>query len=825
VATEHRGTLAPGYTLEEYRIESVLGRGGFGVTYLAYDAHLEKQVAIKEYLPSQFAVREADSTVVPRSTADADDFRRFLERFLREARTLAKLQHPNIVRVLRYFEGLGTAYMVMEYERGKSLGQTLQAMTAPPDVAWICGWLRPLLDGLAAVHAAEFLHRDIKPPNIFIRLDGTPLLLDFGAARSVAADAGGLTAIYTAGYAPLEQYSSEGNQGAWTDIYGMAAVLYRVVTGNAPIDAPQRSQRDTLVAAIQCAGTRYDPRLLAPIDWGLRLDERARPQSVAEWRAGRDGVAGLDAILCPDEPTAVQPPTRPSVHERTTVVAPAAPKVRSSRTRIAVAAGATVIVALAAVLALRGWFERPESDRETARDETPVHDTTAQQATGERGGTGGSRAWSDLPVMNVSDSAIVALGMVDGTDTRYQQDPELLMSDLRTDVRRQILEKAVGIYVERGALLEHYDELASALFGHGELVERLVDDARPRHTPGGLVYLPAAAEVRLQDLRKLVFRLSREERLALIRAQGDPLISVAVSIRDAERGSPIERSALAENVIKQRIREFGFRVASPRGDGGPAPDFAIESEAKLKTLRHTLPASGLTIQKYALTSWTVKCTDLASDEDIYFDNRIPEVGSGSWPDEDRALQEIGTLVADAFSRDFFAEHLPRTSRTTRLAIRGLPAEAAPLLQRELVGLRSVVRVDAAADTGDTTAFDVRWYDQGPGGEQSFDGTVLAPVRRKLGRDCLVADTDGGAEVAVRLSADCAHGLPAKLTALPPAALGDAPAQRLAALARSLDTMRLFAQINRDAVSALAASGSPLARDALVAPAPPAKVEL
>ncbi|MBI3770021.1 MAG: serine/threonine protein kinase [Deltaproteobacteria bacterium] len=801
--TEHRGTLPPGYELEEYRVESVLGRGGFGVTYLAHDSRLDQQVAIKEYLPCQFAVREVDSTVVPRSTADEAEFHRFLDRFLREARTLAKLRHPNIVRVLRYFEGLGTAYMVMEYERGKSLGQILRELTAPADSAWICGWLLPLLDGLAAVHAANFLHRDVKPDNIFVRTDGTPLLLDFGAARSVAGESSGLTTVYTAGYAPIEQYSPDGKQGPWTDIYGMAAVLYRIITGKPPIEAPLRSQNDALVPAVRAGTGRYDARLLAPIDWALRVDERARPQSVAEWRRGRDGAPGLDAVLCPEAPTVVAP----ELHDRSE---PRRAGGRRWQTR-AGAAVAMVVVVIAAALLVR--LRSPT---------VPRVDDHASSAVGAPGGDAGG-------FVDVADSAISALGMVDGTDARYAANPELLMVDLRSDARQQVIEKAVGIFVQRGALLEHYESLAKEIFGRGELLERLVDDAQPRRSDDGLVYLPAAAEVRFQDLRKIVFRLSRDERLALISAQGDPLISVTVSVRDAERGSPIERSPLAENVIKQRIRDFGFRVASPRDagsgdrDGGPRPDFAIESEAKLKTLRHTLPASGLTIEKYVLTSWTVKCTDRASDEDIYFDNRIPD--SGSWADEDRALQEIGTLIADAFSRDFFAEHLPHASRNSRLAIHGVPStEAAGLLRRELLGLRSVVHV-ATAPAGDGARFDVRWYDQGPGGEQSFDGTVLAPLRRKLGRDCLVAESDASADVAVRLSTECAHDLLTKLATLPAAALSEASAERLGALARSLETMRKLALLNPDGVNALAARGLPLARDALVPAAASRKIEL
>jgi serine/threonine-protein kinase len=224
----------------------------------------------------------------------------------------------------------------------------------------------------------------------------------------------------------------------------------------------------------------------------------------------------------------------------------------------------------------------------------------------------------------------------------------------------------------------------------------------------------------------------------------------------------------------------------------------------------------LTIQKYVLTSWTLRCTDSATGEDIYFDNRVPE--GSSWPDEDRALQEIGKLIADSFSHDFFAEHLPRTSRQNRLVIRGIPSEdSRTLLRQELLGLRSVAQAEAQ-DAGDNDVrFAVRWYDQGPGGEQSFDGTVLAPLRRKFGSACLPVESQrGGDEIVVRLAAACAAELGPRLETLPPAALCEAPAERLAALARSVGMMQMFAQINPDGVGVLAARGLPLARDALAA---------
>jgi len=235
--TSHQHAFPTGTVLNEYRLSGLLGAGAFGITYLARDTHLDKDVAIKEYLPNAFAARAADGTVVPITQQQAQDYRWGLERFSQEARTLAKFSHPNIVRVIRYFESHGTGYVVMDYERGQPLKAFVQLNPCPSEAA-IKALVRPLLDGLEKVHAAGFLHRDIKPDNIFLREDGAPVLIDFGSARQTASDTGQpLTTILTPGYAPFEQYTTSKKQGPWSDIYSMGGVLYFVITGRNPPDA------------------------------------------------------------------------------------------------------------------------------------------------------------------------------------------------------------------------------------------------------------------------------------------------------------------------------------------------------------------------------------------------------------------------------------------------------------------------------------------------------------------------------------------------------------------------------------------------------------
>jgi serine/threonine protein kinase len=275
--------LAPGHAVYEYRIERVLGGGGFGITYLAQDANLQLPVAIKEYFPADVAVRGADARVQVRAPENAARFDWGLERFVDEARALASFRHPNIVRVLRYFRENGTAYIVMEYESGEAL-KHWAARHPGLDQAAVLRLVYPLLDGLETVHRLNFLHRDIKPDNIYIRADGSPVLLDFGAARRVSSEHD-MTNIVSPGFAPFEQYHSKGNQGPWTDLYSLGAVLYWLTTGIKPVEAAARVREDTMPRAAEAGNqAAFGLPLLQAIDWALQPHEKDRPQSVAALR-------------------------------------------------------------------------------------------------------------------------------------------------------------------------------------------------------------------------------------------------------------------------------------------------------------------------------------------------------------------------------------------------------------------------------------------------------------------------------------------------------------------------------------------------------------
>jgi serine/threonine protein kinase len=271
---------------DSYRIVRVVGSGGFGITYEAEDLKLRTRVALKEYYPLDFGDRDSTMSVKPKSDRHAKTFQWGRSNFLQEARTLARFEHPSIVRVTRVFEANSTAYMVMRFEKGQSLDDWLDSLGRPPTQEELDRICTPLLDALQKMHAENFLHRDIAPDNIIVRPDGTPVLLDFGAARRAVAEMSRtLTGVVKAGYSPHEQYSSDSRlQGPWSDIFALGGTLYRAVTGKTPEEAALRVDEDRMPSATRAAKGAYRPEFLSAIDACLKVRHSERPRSVAQLR-------------------------------------------------------------------------------------------------------------------------------------------------------------------------------------------------------------------------------------------------------------------------------------------------------------------------------------------------------------------------------------------------------------------------------------------------------------------------------------------------------------------------------------------------------------
>ncbi len=309
----HLSALQPGARLHSYTIGAILGAGGFGITYKAREDFTHREVAIKEYLPTSLATRDHDrNTVRPLSEHAARDFAWGLDRFRQEAKLLIEFRHPNIVPVLAYVEANGTGYLVMAFQQGKSLSEVLRSNATLAE-GRVLRFIWPLLDGVEEVHRHNFVHRDIKPDNIFIRSDETPVLLDFGAARQALCEGlGSHTAVLTEGYAPFEQYSRKGNQGPWTDIYALGAVMYQCLMGRPPVEAPLRATAklrgipDPMAQEFTALRDNVSTDLAFAIESAMHVVEEERPQTVAQFR---ELIAAPARSVCPVSAIAEPPPS------------------------------------------------------------------------------------------------------------------------------------------------------------------------------------------------------------------------------------------------------------------------------------------------------------------------------------------------------------------------------------------------------------------------------------------------------------------------------------------------------------------------------------
>lgn len=311
-----RGT----YLQQRYCVEKVLGKGGFGITYLVSDEKTGQHVVVKEYFPMHLVMREKGVKEISVMDPDKEkDYQIGMEKFLAEARTMSSLASvPEIVKVLNYFQENHGAYLVMEYVQGTSLCKYLERMDELPSFETVREMLLPVIRALGAVHKKGMIHRDLTPDNLLVKEDGNIKIIDFGSAREYVEDEKTKTVLVKSGYAPLEQYSKKEKQGPWTDVYALCATMYEMLTGAVPQDALKRMEDDELYAP-SLYGAEISPEEEAVLMKGLALDYRNRYASMKE----------LESALFPQKEAEIQE------------------KRKKSRVGIAVA---SVIVIAAAVL-------------------------------------------------------------------------------------------------------------------------------------------------------------------------------------------------------------------------------------------------------------------------------------------------------------------------------------------------------------------------------------------------------------------------------------------------------------------------------------------
>ena len=394
------------------------------------------------------------------------------------------------------------------------------------------------------------------------------------------------------------------------------------------------------------------------------------------------------------------------------------------------------------------------------------------------------------PAQEPGTLIISALGLVDPKDPKFKGDANAAQSEARADASRQLVEKALALYVDKSSLNKNYAVLEQKLLSQsGSFIQSVLHEGAATSGKDGLIETETRAVIKMRAVQKSLNQLSKEERVDFIRNNGDPKVSINMSIANADTAQifPSARSVLAENVLKERIKSFGFRVWSSdaqelTGPKAQTADFSIQGEAKLKQLSMKLQASGLTVTKTVLTSWTIKAVDKNTGEEIYLNTVMPK--GQSWTSEDQALADIGKMVGDEFSKGFFLQHFSFGTRKTNLKIAGLPdKQTTDLVLRELRGIRQVLDVQWLPDSGQ---FQLQLADGSA--SDIIEEAIFKPLNTKLGQACFSLAGSSGADVNATFAPACAAGTArAKLESAPPAGLLNAADSRGKSLLKGLKT--------------------------------------
>ncbi|HXD40923.1 MAG TPA: serine/threonine-protein kinase [Ramlibacter sp.] len=766
--------------LGKYQIRRTLGKGAMGIVYEGWDPVIERTVAIKTILPSQLGGAEAGA---------------LMARFKREAQAAGRLNHPGIVAIYEYGEDVAEdlsdeeatllapaasqaaaqriAYIAMEFVKGRELRDYFEKgeRFALAEVARI---MSEMLDALDHAHAHGVVHRDIKPANLIVLDGGRVKVADFGIARIEASELTQTGVVLgTPSYMSPEQFMGHPLDGR-SDLFSCGVILYQLLTGEKPFIGESTT-------TIMYKVLREDPvppcelNLSLPAALDAVMKKALAKQPGQRFQNGREFAQALQmAIAGPAAtvPAVAREPVGgaavPSRAAQEASAAPAAPALAPPRQSAAAvwAVGAAAVVALAAGAYMLLGPGRPAT-APMAQGSAPPAPAPAAPAVTAAPAAPISASAVNAPPTEPGTLVISALGLADPQDTRFSGNLAAAQLEARSDAKRQLVEKALALSVDKASIDQNYGLLQSKLLSNsGAFIRSVLQEGAASSGKDGLVEMPTRAVVSLRDVQKSLNQLSREERIEFIRNKGDPRISIRIDIGSEGAGTLArERSQLAENVVKDRIKSFGFRVWAAEGDSAPnaqPADFAIRSEVKVKQLSTRLPASGLTITKTALTSWTLKAVEVATGEEVYLSTRLP--AGKSWASEDQALADIGKLVGDEFSRTFFLQHFSFRTQKATLMFTGLPEAGSLLMLRELRGMRPVLDVQLVAEPG-------RFQLQLPEGSlpDFVQEAVVRPLNAKLGLDCFGLAGTADAEVTVAYAPICATPqMRTKLETSPPA---------------------------------------------------------
>lgn len=839
--------MPPITQLGKYQIRRELGKGAMGIVYEGFDPGIERVVAIKTILPSQLKGGEVND-VLARFKREAQAAGRLnhpgIVAVYDYGEVVAQTDHTLVAGTRQALaDGQRVAFIAMEYVQGRELRDFFEANERFP-LKQVERLMVEMLDALEHAHSKGVTHRDMKPANLIVLADGHVKVADFGIARletSELTQAG--TILGTPAYMSPEQFMGQTVDGR-SDLFSCGVILYQFLTGEKPFTGntttimykvlreeplPPSTLNLTLPAAWDAVVKKAIAKV--PADRFQSAKEFADAiRSAAVRRADDPTFVGSYSGLNDPDVTAQMPPPAP-VHVQAPVIDPivfstlggnamsagqqAAPKALLASSSVPVPAKSTsngaLVGGIAGVLLVGAagafWMTGKNSANTPAMAPTattsvasaapaaspPVITTPTPSVP-----TPAAPASPSAPTVAAGAEAaqepgtliISALGLVDPKDPKFNGDANAAQSEARADASRQLVEKALALYVDKSSLNKNYAVLEQKLLSQsGSFIQTVLHEGAATSGKDGLIETETRAVIKMRAVQKSLNQLSKDERVDFIRNNGDPKVSINMSIANADTAQilPSARSVLAENVLKERIKSFGFRVWSSdaqqlTGPKAQTADFAIQGEAKLKQLSMKLQASGLTVTKTVLTSWTIKAVDKNTGEEIYLNTIMPK--GQSWTSEDQALADIGKMVGDEFSKGFFLQHFTFGTRKTNLKITGLPdKQTTDLVLRELRGIRQVLDVQWLPDIG---KFQLQLADGSA--SDIIEEAVFKPLNTKLGQACFALAGSSGSDVNATFASGCATGAArGKLESAPPAGLLNAADSRGKSLLKGLKT--------------------------------------
>jgi eukaryotic-like serine/threonine-protein kinase len=748
--------------LGKYEIRREVGRGGMGVVYEGYDPLIHRRVALKTLISELFTGPQADT---------------YLTRLQREAQAAGRLSHPNIVAVYDYGEealadpehvGARMAFIAMEFIEGRELSSYLSAAERF-STASITRIMSELLDALEYSHKHGVVHRDIKPSNIILLADGTVKVADFGIARiesSTLTQVG--TVMGSPSYMSPEQFLAQTVDGR-SDLYSAGVVLYELLTGEVPFTGSFSNIMHRVLNEEPSPASVLNVHLPKSIDAVLRRAMAKRPadryQSAAEFKhamLAEFSGAAAGAIAAATQSTAIRPES--AIGAAAAAAAPA----HGSRQGVMIIAACVLAGAAAGAYLL--WGSRLGVP-------TPAASRAAVAVAPEPSRAAAPAAPPPAAPLQAGTAIISAVGLADPSDPRFAKAAPEIERSVWGDARRQLIAKAVALYVDPSSIRTNYAILRDKVLSRSDqYITTVLEQTPPQTSPYGLVSGTMRATVKVRDVQKSLNQISRDDRVDFIRNHGDPRIAVDIRAQSAAGDPAPQRSSVAENILTERIRSFGFVVVD-RELAKPPPDFLLDGEVRFRRLSARLPASGLTIEKFVLTSWTVRAVDTKTGEQVYYNTKIPE--KQSWASEELALQDVGRLIGAEFSKDFFLQYFDFGTKRVRLRFSGLPAAASGAVFAEVNATLRVLNATPVEQSGGDVVIDTDLSGGSDAASALIQDSLLAPLNRKLGKTCFSLRSVASDEVRIGFADACSTtAMLDRLETAPPEALMDAPTLRI-----------------------------------------------